>query len=73
MTFITPIENLVFFVRIQCEKLRFRSNFLISAKGHFCELYFKTSITLKFRGGNDFYNTNHSKNYEIRQNTTKSD
>ena len=38
----------------------------------FAELTFIIQITPKFRGGNDFYKTNHSKIHEIRPITPKS-
>ena len=39
----------------------------------FADLTFIRPITPKFRGGNDFYKTNHSKIHEIRPITPKSD
>ena len=39
----------------------------------FADLTFIRPITPKFRGGNDFYKTNHSKIHEIRPITSESD
>ena len=47
--------------------------FQLLQKVIFADLTFIRPITPKFRGGNDFYKTNHSKIDEIRPITPKSD
>ena len=70
------LENCVNFVQklkfgVFAEKNFFKTRFL--QKVIFADLTFIGPITPKFRGGNDFYKTNHSKIHELRPITPKSD
>ena len=74
MTFITPITRKfgIFYV-FKAKNCDLGQIFGFLQKVIFVDLDLITPITPKFRGGNDFYNTKHSKIYEIRPITSKSD
>ena len=74
MTFIRPItRKFGFFLRMLAENPVLGQVFQFLQKVIFADLTFIRPITPKFRGGNDFYKTNHSKIHEIRPITPKSD
>ena len=72
MTFIRPItRNIGFFYAFQPKIPVLGQIFQFLQKVIFADLTFIRPITPKFRGGNDFYKTNHSKIHEIRPITPK--
>ena len=74
MTFIRPItRKFGFFYEFKPKIPDLGQIFQFLQKVIFADLTFIRPITPKFRGGNDFYKTNHSKIHEIRPITPKSD
>ena len=73
MTFITPITRKFVIFYLKAKNRDIGQLFRFLQKVIFADLDFITPITAQFRGGNDFYKTTHSKIYEIRPITPKSD